>query len=376
METIPEGVEKYNRISTALAIYNLSGGNMVEVADGVQATQFNYDSANRARLLKSAPGWAGGGLRAVITPIMMFKSYGIGLTRLLYGNMAKGLVGKTAQERSQARKVAGGLIVSHTVFGGVAGGMMMAPVQALVWAFNQAFREAGEEFDPEEAIELYLQDVANDTAAALVARGLPAAIGVDMSKSINLGNLIWMGNDRINMSDAGGVETMMTTALGPVAQYAITTVREGARIINGDPRGDWYDFAAAAIPLKAARGTIRGLKYEMEGVGTDTLNFIEPDEVSGWLRLAMGFRPTNIAQVTDFEYNTMGRDDRRSRRKSALIDRALRADTPAQRAAVWDDIDSFNLSLEKRGDWIRRGDMVRLRSRRRSEQRQYNRERR
>jgi hypothetical protein len=375
METIPEGVEKYNRISTALAIYNLSDGNMTEVADGVQATQFNYDSANRARLLKAAPGWAGGGLRAVITPVMMFKSYGIGLTRLLYGNMAKAAVGKTAAERSEARKIAGGLIVSHSVFGGVAGGMMIAPVQALIWAFNEAFREVGDEFDAEEAVELYLQDVANDSVAALVARGVPAALGVDMSKSINLGNLLWMGNDRINLSDAGGVETAMATSFGPVAQYAVTTVREGARLASGDPRGNWYDFAAAALPLKMARGFIRGMKYEMEGIGTDTLTFVEPEDVTGWIRMAMGFRPTNIAMTTDFEYNTMARDARRSKRKSTLIDRALRADTAAKRAAVWDDINSFNRSLERKNR-ITRGDVVRLRSRRRTRQRQYDRERR
>lgn len=375
METIPESVEKYNRISTALAIYNLSDGNMTAVADGVQATQFNYDSANRARLMKAAPEWAGGGLRAIITPMMMFKSYGIGLTRLLYGNMAKAVVGKTAAERSEGRKLAGGLIVSHSVFGGVAGGVMIAPVQAIVWAFNEAFREAGDEFDPEEAVELYLQDVANDTVAALAARGLPAAFGLELSKSINLGNLIWMGNDRINLNDAGGVETMVTTALGPVAQWGITSVREGARLFSDDPRGNWYDFAAAAIPLKMARGTIRGFKYEMEGIGTDTLTFVKPDDVSGWIRLAMGFRPTNIAMTTDLEYRQMGRDRRRSTRKSWLIDRALKADTPRKRAAVWDDIEDFNKSLEKRGDWINRGDVAKLRSSRRSRQYHHDRQR-
>ena len=212
--------------------------------------------------------------------------------------------------------------------------------------------------------------------AALASRGLPAALGVDMSKSINLGNLLRMGNDRINMSEAGGVETAMATALGPVAQYAVTTVREGHRLWTGDNRANWYDFAAAAIPLKMARGTIRGLKYQMEGIGTDTLTFVEPEDVTGWIRSAMGFRPTNVAMTTDFEYNLMARDDRRSRRKSQLINRALKADSASERAAVWEDIQSFNRSLEKRSDYINRGDVVRLKSRRRTTQRQYNRERR
>ena len=374
MEKVPEAVEKYNRISTALAIYKLSDGDMVAVADGVQATQFNYDSANRARLLKSAPEWAGTGLRPIITPIMMFKTYGIGITRLLYGSMADVVLKK--EGKAEALKLAGGLIASHTVFGGVAGGMMIAPVQAIIWAFNQAFREAGDEFDPEEAIELFLQENANDMVAALAARGVPAAMGLEMSKSINLGNLIWMGNDRINLSDAGGVETGLATLAGPVAQYGITTVREGMRLFSGDPRGNWYDFAAAAVPLKMMRGLIRGAKYEFYGVGTDTLTWTEPEDVTGWLRMTLGFRPTGIAQTMDYEYNQLARENRRSRRKSTLIDRALRAETSKERAEVWDEIESFNRSLDKRADWIRRGDVVRLRSRRRSRQRQHDRERR
>jgi hypothetical protein len=374
MEKIPETVEKYNRISTALAIAELSDGDMVAVADGVQATQFNYDSANRARLLKSAPQWAGGGLRAFITPMMMFKTYGVGIARLLYGSMADVVLKK--EGRAEAAKLAGGLILSHTFFGGVAGGIMMAPVQLIIWAFNQAFREAGEEFDPDEAVELFLQDNANDMVAALVSRGAPAALGIEMSKSINLGNLLWMGDDRIDLSKAGGVESALATGLGPVAQYAITSVREGHRLLTGHQKGDVFDFAAAIVPLKMLRGIIRGAKYEFYGVGTDTLTWIEPEDVAGWMRMAAGFRPTKIAMTADYEYNLIARDARRSERKSTLIDRALRADTPRKQAAVWDDIESFNRSLEKRKDWIRRGDVVRLRSRRRSRQRQHDRERR
>jgi membrane-bound lytic murein transglycosylase MltF len=72
MEKVPEAVEHYNRITTAIATYNLSKGNIVATVDAVQATQFNYDTGNRARLLKALPG---GGGRALITPIMMFKTY-------------------------------------------------------------------------------------------------------------------------------------------------------------------------------------------------------------------------------------------------------------------------------------------------------------
>lgn len=375
MEKIPETVEKYNRISTALAIYSLSGGNLTEVADGVQATQFNYDSVNRARLLKAAPKWAGGGLRALITPIMMFKTYGIGITRLLYGNAIRSVRGNTPAERSEARKMVGGLIASHTFFGGLAGGLMLGPVQVIIDVANEVFNEVGDEFDPEEALEMYLQDVANDTVAALATRGVPAALGVDMSKSINLGNLLWMGNDRVNFADAGGVETGLVTGFGPVAQYGVTSVREGMRVWNEDPRANWYDFFAAVIPLKMARGAIRGAKYEFEGVGTDTVTWMQPEKVAGWVRMIAGFRPTKIAMLTDREYNDIGRDARRSARKSQLIDKALKASSPGERAEVWKEIRAFNYSLDKRSDWINKGDVISLRSRRRTMQRKWDRER-
>jgi hypothetical protein len=211
--------------------------------------------------------------------------------------------------------------------------------------------------------------------AALAARGVPAAIGIDMSKSINLGNLLWLGDDRIDLSKAGGVETMIATGLGPVAQYGITSIREGHRLFTGDPKGNWYDFAAAVVPLKMFRGMVRGAKYEFEGVGTDTLTWMDPDEVTGWIRMAMGFRPTGVAMKQDYEYGLLARDTRRAKRKSTLIDRAARATSSTERAAVWDDIDSFNKTLP-RADRITRGDIVRLRSQRRTRQRQYDRGRR
>ena len=94
------------------------------------------------------------------------------------------------------------------------------------------------------------------------------------------------------------------------------------------------------------------------------------------MRMAMGFRPTNVAMTTDYEYNLMAREARQSSRKSALVDRALRADTAAEKAVAWREIDKFNRSIDARRDRITKGDVVRLRSRRRSRQREYDRERR
>ena len=373
MEKIPEAVEHFNRISTALAIYNLSG-DIVAVEDGVQATQFNYDSANRARLLKALPMKAGGGARAIVTPVMMFKTYGVGITRLLYGSMIDAVLKK--EGRAVALKTAGGLIVTHTLFGGVAGGVMLAPISALIWAFNQAFREAGDEFDPEEAVEEYFRDIGMDAMAVLARRGLPAAVlGIDMSKSINLGNLLWMGNDRFDFAESGGLEQSLAGLMGPVAQYGITSAREGYRLFSGDNRGNWHDFVAAAVPFKFIRGAVKGHKYRGEGLTTDSdLQFLDANQFTSWGRMAMGFRTTEISSAMDFHYGLGARDRRRSARKSQLVEQLARATTKKEIDAVMESIISFNRSLDSSAERINSGDRARLKSRRRSAQRQHDRE--
>jgi hypothetical protein len=122
--------------------------------------------------------------------------------------------------------------------------------------------EPDDEWDIEQATEEFMAEIAGDFAATMARRGIPAAVfNVDMSNSINLGNLLWMSNDRLDPTEYGDIEKAIFKGLGPVAQYGVTAYREGARLLTGDVRGGFADFLEAAIPLKAYRGVSQGTRY-------------------------------------------------------------------------------------------------------------------
>jgi hypothetical protein len=371
MEKVPEAVEHYNRISTALATYALSGS-MEATIDAVNETQFNYDTANRARRLKYLPGKTGAG-RAFVTPIMMFKSYGVGLMRLYYGSAIKALRG---QDRAEALRMVGYLTASHVAFGGVAGGIMSAPVMAIIGAANAVFREAGDEWDLEEAAEEVTREIAGDWAAIAVRRGLPAALGVDLSKSINLGNLVWMSDERFDPTrpDAWAAK-VGELATGPIGAYGYRFAAEGAKVWKGSPDASLWEFAEALVPVKFVRGVSSAFRYRAEGLRTSSdLELIKPEEFSGFLATMLGFQSTQKTSIQERFWDDKAREQRRTKEKSRLIDVATRALDRGNFEAFDDtlrDIAQFNLSVEKPSEGVTPGDMARLRLRRMKAQREF-----
>jgi len=374
MEKVPEAVEHYNRISTALAVYSLSNGDITATVDAVQATQFNYDTGNRARLLKHLPKALGGGGRGLVTPIMMFKTYGIGIARLLYGAMFD--VVMTKGSRAEAAKLAAGLITTHTLFGGVAGGIMMAPVMAIQAAANAMFKEPDDEWDLEEALELWGNELAGDWAGTMIRRGVPTAVGIDMSRSVNLGNLVWMGNDRLDPNEISDVKQgVAELVLGPVGQYGMSAWVEGRRLLTGHNDGGLAEFAEAAIPLKIYRGVSQAVRYNLEGLTTGSdLAMLKPEEFGATVQTALGFQSVQKTSTQGRYYSDQALEMKRAARKLQLMERANAAalsNDMDKLGEIMDDIESYNLSVPKAQYRISSGEMARLRSRRRSAQRDY-----
>ncbi len=73
-------------------------------SEAVLQTQFDYTDNNKPRYFKAFPG-----ARA----IMMFKMYSQGMYALLASSTVQSFRGKSAVERSQARKTLAGLIATH-----------------------------------------------------------------------------------------------------------------------------------------------------------------------------------------------------------------------------------------------------------------------
>ena len=103
-------------------------------------------------------------------------------------------------------------------------------------------------------------------------------------------------------------------------------MREGLRLVTGDPRGGTMEFIKTAFPVKMGTGILEGIEYSTEGMRTGSdLELIPAEEFGGFFRTAMGFQTTQKAETKDAYYSDTRLDMRRSSRKSDLITFANRA---------------------------------------------------
>ena len=343
LQTVPEMLERWNRVSMALAAMDAGVTDYVTIRDIVEASQFNYDAANRARLLKTAPLPLGGGARQFVSPVMMFKVFGINMAEIVYQNLYDGLgLNKdiSPEERATAWKVFGGIVASHTLLGGVVGGMGLGLGDIIVSAVN-ALLDDEDKLEPERMLDQFLADHTNDYVARLVMRGLPAAAGVDFSASVNIGSLLFMSRDN-DWAEYGGFEQSVYGLLGPVAQYVAGGVRELARFGSGE--ASFFDFVEKAVPLKAARVVLQSFDYADEGLETrQGQTFYNPADVDAAdiLITALGLRPAVLSQQQLRFYPDRAFSRTMGQRKSEIISRAIEAKTAAERRN----------SLQERMEW-------------------------
>lgn len=365
LEKQPQKIEHFNRIATAYAAYQ-DGASYQQIVDLVQMTQFNYSAANRARLLKYLPGFLGGeggGGKQIVSPIMMFKMFGIEMTRLFYGNLITYMKGKyrllrdpnlSAEERSKiekdirrARRTVGGLMFTHTLFGGLSGGLGIGLAQTIMAAIN-AMLDDEDKLEPEKIMREFLDYYTNAYVSDILMKGAPAALGADMSRSINLGNLLFM-TPETNWADAGGFERTVYSFGGPIAQYGAGGARTFSRWVAGEVSA--LQMLEALAPVKLASSILQATRMNIEGLNTRAGQmYLQPGEVGLWdtLVTASGLQSTTKTRRQAEFYQTRGQDFRLERRKRRLMREYYEAKTPRAKARVRRKIDRFNATMRER----------------------------
>lgn len=348
MQAVPQTIEYFNRLSVAFAAYDLAKGSKearyTAARDVTQMSHFNYSPENRARLLKTFPSFLGGAGEAVVRPIMMFKVYGVNLFRLVYGSAYDALKGDTPEQKTKARRMLMGLLVSHTVLGGVFGGLGLGAVEVLGAAIN-AMLDDDEEIDWQYEINEYLKEHTNDYIARIITRGAPAALGADMSASINLGNMLFMAPD-VQLSDTGGVERMMVALGGPMIGLAARDIREAARFIEGEKTlGSTAELVAKLTPIKMVRD-LQDSFAMANGLETENnQSFLQADEVPFTaliMRGMLGLRPAVASQRQLEFYGSRDRTVALERMKSELQAAYISSDNPSDRLRAQERINEFN----------------------------------
>jgi len=288
-------LEMMNRVATALAGYRAErakGSQHLEAmtyADTLVAdTHLNYAAANRARHLhpNSFGGWG--------RVMFQFRAYQQGMLYLLYKNIADGLRGN-----SEARKSVAYLAGMQLATAGLAGMPVPGVLAVVIGMLYAGFTDDDDEQDLKEALYQGVKSALGETGARAVMKGIPAAMGVDVSSKVGMGNVASIAPYADDSKEGREIvkEYFGLLAGGP----ALGMAANWAEAVKAASDGDWLKATGFAAP-KALSDPAKALGYQLHGTLDSRGNTIlAADEIGAAETVikALGFQPTDIARVQE-----------------------------------------------------------------------------
>lgn len=334
-------LEVVNRIATALAGYRAekakSGDHMqsMQYADTLVAdTHLNYAAENRARLMHP-DSWGGWG-----RVMFQFRTYQQGMLYLIYKNLVDGFGTKKDPE---ARKAVAYLAGMQLATAGLAGMPVPGVLAATIGLLYKGFEDDDDEVDLKEALFQGIKSVVGETGAIAATKGIPAALGVDISGRVGMGSIASVAPYADDRKEGRDWVTAYFAASvgGPTLGMAMNW----AEAVKAAGQGDFIKAAAMASP-KVLADPIRAAGYATKGMTDSRQNQIlaaEEMSAADVLIKATGFQPTTLARVGDqrraFFEARQNRDDARQ----SILGKFVRARTQGGDVSeVWAEVYGYN----------------------------------
>lgn len=340
---LPHAVEVSNRALVAVAAYRMeiARGASVETAtraaeDIVRKSQIDYSTANKPRALQSK--LAGGILRVPL----MFKQYALHMYGLFALNAMRAVSGETKEERRIAAKSLAGLLTTHAVVAGAAG-IMLEPIKIMLYVIAHAL--GGDDEPPEDidrTMHEGLRELFGETLGEAAYGGLPRLLGADISGRVGLQNLLLF--NLLDDIDRGRswYEIAGSLVTGPVGSIALKAIPSA---FDAFGKGDTTKGVAMLMP-KFAKDAIKSYQLGNEGLMDSRGNRIDQTltmDVATLASQALGFRPTQIANLYEARDAIITQREFIENRTSALLEQYWRSRRdPDARADVMQDIREFN----------------------------------
>lgn len=288
-------IELVNRISTSMAAYRLALGNQdaggpgawtkahedaVEYARSVTLkTQMDYSSESTARMMRE-----GGGV-PMAKLVFQFRRFQQGMLYLLV-DLAKTSF-KSGPDRAAAMKSLG-LMFATT---GMAAGAMGLPfLSTILWAVGLGMDDDDERGPPEVRLRNLIHDTFGPELGDVVAKGLPAMFGMDLSKRLGLADVAspfpmarWDGKPKDDAKE------LVWNLAGPAAGLGAQFWEGAVAAANGD-----FVKATEKLTPKFVADIVRAGRYTANGMTDSKGNPINVPLDAGDIALrAMGIGSTS-----------------------------------------------------------------------------------
>jgi gas vesicle protein len=249
-------VEANNRIASAVAAYDLAERNPAMlrkmkmtkdeyVISVVEDTQGNFSQIDAPAIVDALPKMT-----------TQFRKYQFMMAWLHVNAAKQAMKGESKEMRAAGRRTLG-LLLANT---GLAAGVTGVPMANLVmWAWSMM----DDEEEPQDIERWVNENVEDERIATLIARGLPAMLGLDMSQKLSQNDIFLPYNTKFTSPEptADGMKLFVAElALGPTG----TLVGNFGNIQDFLRRGDYYRAAEYAMP-RGLRSYAETLRYSERG---------------------------------------------------------------------------------------------------------------
>jgi hypothetical protein len=246
-------IEALNRSVAAIAAYRLEmqkSGDKAKAIDAadkvVHVTHGSYDGFNTPRLFNK---------NAVTRSLTQFRRFQIIQLSMLARMVHNAFKGASATERAMGRKQLAFLLGHTFALGGVKGMPIFVPAAFAYSLLNAAF---GDEDDPED-FEAWLRS----KGGLLLARGIPANMGIDLSGKLGMGNVLsLLPYTDVDLSSKQGYANLLLGASGPFLGGLVPKMIDGVNLVAG---GDYYRGLEQMLPNGLNNG-IKMIRFNTEGV--------------------------------------------------------------------------------------------------------------
>lgn len=284
IRNISQKMEAINRLATAIAAYRMELAKTGDTTkaldyadDVITQTHGDYTRTNAPRAFNTAPGKIA----------LQFRKFQLIQLTLLAKLIKNSFTGK---DRAAAFKALS-FTLAHTAV--MAGAIGIPGFAAASWALGAMM--GGGDDEPFNLEQWLREQTGNEQLATLLTRGVPAALGVDLSQKLGSGNVLSLlpFND-LDLSSRSGVESAAFAAFGGPAGGLTLRAIDGVNLMRD---GQYYRGLEQLMPT----GVTNAMKaYRIANEGVTRRNgdeLMSPDEISGMESFwqAIGFQPTDQA---------------------------------------------------------------------------------
>ena len=278
MGVMPHQVEVVNRVMTALAAYRMEidKGRTQDEATVyakrvLDKTHFDYSSTNAPYYLKP-------GVVPLGKLLFQYRKYQLGMLTLLGETIKTSLKGASAKERSEARRALLGIFGTQALMTGATGLPAVGTIFFIAKLLGAIFGDDDEPNDPEADFRQMLAEAFGVETGAVVAKGIPAMMGVDLSRVLGAGDIT--APVRVLRQDKEGRDLyaeFILAGLGPTIGGLGPQFAEGLKAFGN---GDFYRGTEGMLP-RALRDVIRAARLADKGLTTKGgQEIFSPEEVN------------------------------------------------------------------------------------------------